>query len=264
MNANRRHEYQFLLENARAAQSLGLACCQHLDQRLGFWSYLRIADDIARRVPAGRLLDWGCGVGQMTWLLRRRGFEVTAFDIGEAEQSPTAVLPIQREIRIVYGSHPTDLPFADATFDAVLSCGVLEHVDEYSGRAGNERLSLGEIFRILKPGGALLIYQLPQRLAWQEAAIRRFRLGYSHPRRFSGPEIRTMLCDAGFTVARLRRFNFLPKNLTGMPKGLRRFCNQLTRPIFAVDDFVSRVPLVNRFAGVLEVTARKTPGPAAP
>jgi 2-polyprenyl-3-methyl-5-hydroxy-6-metoxy-1,4-benzoquinol methylase len=78
-------DFEFLTANARAAKSLRLTHFLHLDQPVGIWNYIRIANEIAERVPAGRLLDWGCGFGQMTYLLRRRGFEVTPYDVGPAD-----------------------------------------------------------------------------------------------------------------------------------------------------------------------------------
>ena len=66
-----RADYDFLFANARAARALNLPDFLHLDQPIGAWNYIRIANDIARQVPAGRLLDWGCGYGQMTYLLQR-------------------------------------------------------------------------------------------------------------------------------------------------------------------------------------------------
>ena len=74
-------DYQFLLANARAGRALGLPDFVHLDQPIGLWNYIRIANDIAHQTPPGRLLDWGCGYGQMTYLLQRRNFQVTPFDI---------------------------------------------------------------------------------------------------------------------------------------------------------------------------------------
>src|SRR4051812_8195121 len=152
----------------------------HLDQPVGRWNYIRIANEIAAAVPRGRMLDWGCGLGQMTWLLQRRNFDVTAFDIGAADAA-LPDLPLTRDLRVIRTTHPTTLPFADTEFDVVLSCGVLEHVDELS-RPGNELISLNEIHRVLRPGGWFAIYQLPQRHAWQEALNRRLGVGYSHPR----------------------------------------------------------------------------------
>jgi SAM-dependent methyltransferase len=249
-------EVAFLLANAAAGKALGLSHFLHLDQPIGIWNYIRIADSIARHAPPGELLDWGCGYGQMTYLLRRRGFRVTPFDIGE----PGAALPdipLCRGLEVVRSTHPTELPFPDGRFDAVLSCGVLEHVDEYSGQPGNEIRSLREIARVLRPGGALLIYQLPQRYAWQEAVIRRLGLGYAHPRRYTAGEITAMLRAQGYAVERIARANLIPKNLTGMPARLRAAYSRLSRPLIALDGVVSGLPGLGELAGVLEVVARR-------
>jgi SAM-dependent methyltransferase len=248
-------DFDYLLKNAQIGKSLGIAHFRHLDQPIGLWNYIRIANDIQRQMPTGHLLDWGCGYGQMTYLLRRRGLQVTPFDIG-APDSVMPDIPICRGLDIVRSQHPTALPFDTQSFDAVLSCGVLEHVDEGS-EPGNEMKSLGEINRVLKTDGRLLIYQLPQRYAWQEAALRRLKLGYSHPRRYTASEIAEMLAQTGFRLLRLRRSNLIPKNLTGIPNRLREVYSLFSRPFIYIDQALCRVPLLNQTAGVLEVTAQR-------
>lgn len=263
-----REDFEFLAANSRECKALGLAGFEHLDQAIGVRNYIRIANEIAHRMgtslpdpedaprPSVRLLDWGCGFGQMTYLLARRGLDVVPFDVRPVE-SPLPDVPLTRAIPPVTQSRdPVTLPFADASFDAVLSCGVLEHVDEFTV-PGNELRSLREILRILRPGGALLIYQLPQRLAWQEALMRKLKLGYAHPRRYSAREIRAELSATGYRVVSLRRMNLLPKNLTGLPAALRRLYSRFSGPAIALDRGLSRVPGLNRFAGVLEIEARR-------
>lgn len=202
----------------------------------------------------------------MSWLLRRRKFDVTSFDIGP-DSITLPQMPLSEGLGVTRTEHPTQLPFQDASFDGVLSCGVLEHVDECSGQVGNERKVLDEIFRVLKPGAKLLIYQLPQSASWQEGLVRRFKMGYSHPRRYSAREIHHILRQAGFEVVCLRRSNFIPKNLTGLPMRIRRFYSRFSLPLMALDRFLCRVPMLNRIAGVFEISALKTiqviPAPAA-
>ena len=248
-------DYEFLLATAQAGRAQGLSHFIHLDQPVGIWNYIRIANEIADRVPAGPLLDWGCGLGQMTYLLKRRGFEVTAFDIAETAAKLPA-LPLTSGLSVVRSTHPTKLPFDSESFVGVLSCGVLEHVDEFS-EPGNEVHSLREIHRVLRPGGYFPIYQLPQQHTWQEAITRRLRIGYSHPRRFTEREIRELLARSGYRVDSVRRNNMLPKNLTGLPGAVRDFYSRFGRSIIAADRKLSGVPLLNRVAGVLEVMARK-------
>lgn len=253
------NDLAFLEHNAASIRSAKLHL-PHLDQTVNLLNYMRIADSVATLVPqrAARILDWGCGYGQMTWLLRRRGFDVTSFDIGTDETRLPAI-PLCDELKVTYTTHPTQLPFQEQAFDAVLSCGVLEHVDECSGVVGNELKSLAEIARVLRPEGKLLIYQLPQRASWQEALVRRFKLGYTHPRRYSAAEIVGILEDKGFRVTSLRRANLIPKNLTGMPAGLRRIYSRFSRPLIVLDRYMCRIPLLNRVAGAMEIVAVKRP-----
>jgi len=258
-------DLQFLEQNSSAMARAGIFL-PHLDQRINLLNYIRIAEDVAANLsglplPEGqnapaRTLDWGCGYGQMTWLLKNRGLAVTSFDIGP-DDTPLPDMPLCSELKVVRSTHPTNLPFADACFDAVMSCGVLEHVDECSGTPGNESKSLDEIARVLSPNGKFLIYQLPQKAAWQEAVVRRFKLGYAHPRRYSEAEIVAILAGAGFTVTRLKRANLVPKNLTGMPMALRKAYSKFTPLLLVLDRILCTIPVLNRIAGVFEIVAVK-------
>ena len=248
-------DFEFLSATAEAGKAMGISNFLHLDQPVGIWNYIRIANRIAAEVPAGRLLDWGCGLGQMTYLLQRRGFRVTAYDVDRTVES-LPDLPLTRHVSIIRGTHPTTLPFPDSAFDIVLSCGVLEHVDEYSEQ-GNEVRALREIHRVLAPEGHLPIFQLPQQLAWQEAITRTLKVGYSHPRRFTERGIRSLLDRTGFRVDSLRRYNMLPKNVTGLPAIVRDAYGRQSRVVHRADDLLSRVPVLNRLAGVLELIAQR-------
>jgi SAM-dependent methyltransferase len=252
----------FLEKNAARIREEGLHL-PHLDQTVNLLNYLRIADDIATKVAAFRgsikrtqLLDWGCGYGQMSWLLRRRGFHIVSFDIGP-DETRLPNIPLCEGLEVVRTVHPTDLPLTDRSFGAVLSCGVLEHVDECSGVVGNERKSLAEIARVLEPNGLLLIYQLPQKAAWQEALVRKLKLGYSHPRRYTAKEIKEILERAQFSVVSINRSNLIPKNLTGLPVAFRTAYSRFSRPLMWIDSMLCRIPLLNRIAGVLEILAVK-------
>src|ERR1700729_3621886 len=103
--------------------------------------YRALAGRIAADDP-GRVLDWGCGYGQVSELLWRSGVDVTAFDYQPDIEA--GVRPLERypQLSIHTSPDPRTLPFADAAFDAVLSCGVLEHVADPDA-------SLEEIRRVL-------------------------------------------------------------------------------------------------------------------
>jgi SAM-dependent methyltransferase len=98
---------------------------------------------ICRFLPAaGRVLDFGAGAGQQALRLQQLGFEVAAVDL---HSSPH----LERRMFDVRTYDGRTLPFPDASFDAVLSSNVLEHVHNLAG-------SLAELARVLKPGGTML------------------------------------------------------------------------------------------------------------
>jgi ubiquinone/menaquinone biosynthesis C-methylase UbiE len=133
--------------------------------------YDAIVERIAEDAP-GAVLDWGCGLGQVSDLLQRAGLNVTSFDYrGDSAPDAMVALPRYPDVRAHISSDPIALPYADASFDAVLSCGVLEHVRDPDG-------SLDEIARVLRPGGTLYVYKLPNRLSYLEWIAR--RLGMYH------------------------------------------------------------------------------------
>ena len=173
-----------------------------------------------RHVPAGAdVLDWGAGNGHFCYFLRAIGHQVTAFTFGSTQEMDWVGKPYDR---VEFGSpaEPVALPFADASFDAVASIGVLEHVRE---TGGNEPGSLGEITRILRPGGTFVCYHLPNRWSWIEAVAGRVTGKHHHRFRFVEADIRRLVADAGLELVDLRRYGLLPRNmLRFLPARLRR------------------------------------------
>jgi SAM-dependent methyltransferase len=93
---------------------------------LDFLATLRAAelDLIAAELPThGRVLELGAGTGSQARALADRGFDITAVDVAWSNYRENRVFPV-----VDYdGRH---LPFADASFDAVFSSNVLEHVPD--------------------------------------------------------------------------------------------------------------------------------------
>ncbi len=97
--------------------------------------------------PGSRLLDIGCGTGEVS----RAALESLGGNARVVAIDPALamVLCARRSgiAGVVVGALP-GLPFADASFDGALSAFVMSHVDDPEG-------AIGEIARVVRPGGGI-------------------------------------------------------------------------------------------------------------
>jgi SAM-dependent methyltransferase len=92
-------------------------------------------------------LDYGCGHGMAAVVMARAGATVTAFDLSPGYVNEARERAAANGVRVT--CTPADgeeLPFPDASFDAVWGNAILHHLD--LARAGRE------LFRVMRPGGA--------------------------------------------------------------------------------------------------------------
>ncbi|MYA96283.1 MAG: methyltransferase domain-containing protein [Nitrospinae bacterium] len=218
----------------------------HLSTPLGRANYLRKAEVVKNLKPdGGRLLDWGCGYGQMSYLLRNRGFEVVPYTIEAEEPSPSNLFLREQDLDVVCGEDPVRLPFEDGSFDFVLSCGVLEHVEDESG-------SLAEIRRILRPGGMFVVMMLPNEWSYAEFMARNIFKTSDHDRLYSVKKMRRLLARFGFRAVETWYSNILPKNFTPFPEAFRQSLGAHPHIWLRVEAWLSKIPPVCWFSGVVE------------
>ena len=153
-----------------------------------------------------KILDWGCGKGQITYLCKKRGMNIVSCDI-LAEKGDSAFgqyTPIIETmgIDVLPLEHPYKLPFEGKSFDAVLSFGVLEHVQ-------NDRESVKEISRVLKPGGLFFCFFLPQKYSWRNR-LQYLKGDYYHDRLYSIKQVRNLLENNGLNILDLWIRDVLP------------------------------------------------------
>jgi ubiquinone/menaquinone biosynthesis C-methylase UbiE len=205
---------------------------------------------IARRIGAdrpARVLDWGCGWGQVSALLHEEGLDVTSFDYSPNESA--GLRPLERfpPFMVHVSPDPRRLPFDDGAFDAVLSCGVLEHVEDPDA-------SLEEIKRVLATGGRFYVYKLPNRASYLEALAKRMGLyyhgAYEHDRVYSRRTALELFSRHGYVVLEFRRMNMVPLTLTGA------VANRAAKPIWTANKALSMIPGLNALATNLELVAR--------
>lgn len=108
-----------------------------------------------RKIRGFRVLDYGCGRGDLSLYMLSQGAEVHGIDISSgyvgdaATRCEAAGYPKNTFKFYVMDAHSLEFP-ADS-FDLVVGLGILHHLDA--------QVALNEIHRILKPGGRLLLQE---------------------------------------------------------------------------------------------------------
>ena len=191
----------------------------------------------------------------------RQGAHVSGVDI-----SPSIV----EQARAAFGPEPLvavvadvrEMPFPDASFDAVYSMGTIEHFRD------SER-ALAEMARVLRPGGRAIV-GVPNRhdpflRPLLSAALQALGLyGYGYEKSYSRRALREMLERAGLRVTAETAILFIP----GWLRMLDLACNAWCRPLARVTGALVRpfvfldrhVPAVRRHGYLLATVAVK-PGP---
>ena len=162
-----------------------------------------------------KLLDWGCGKGHITYLLNKRypanDIEVHSCDVMPEADAKNDSSFLQRtpiieraNIEVIPLEHTYKLPFANDTYEVILSFGVLEHVPY-------DQKSLNEIYRVLKPGGLFFCFFLPYYLSWTQQ-LAHLRGNYYHDRLYKKKQAKKMLSDANLIALDMWHRQLLPKN----------------------------------------------------
>jgi SAM-dependent methyltransferase len=118
---------------------------------------------LARSLGANAILDIGCGVGALVRSFLHAGYDAYGVDLpGLTAHWQRLSLPDDRMFVI----DPVDfkLPFRDDSLDFAFTLGVIEHVGTTNGHSDRRpdyhelrKAWLREVFRVIRPGGAMLI-----------------------------------------------------------------------------------------------------------
>jgi SAM-dependent methyltransferase len=156
--------------------------------------------DALGNAGSGRVLDVACGPGIVTAALAARAREVVALDLTPemlAMAEDRCRKAGRTNVAFKEGS-ATSLPFADQSFDAVVTRLSLHHFPE-------PPKALAEMFRVLKPGGTLAVADIvcaeDQERAALQNAIETLR-DPSHVRMLPASELVTLMCRPGLSIER--------------------------------------------------------------
>ncbi len=150
----------------------------------GRWALVASWLHRCRIPPEARILDLGCGPGRNLARLASLGWRAAGLDL-----SWDALLMAQEISRQgqVLQADAAALPFQDNSFHAVLALDLLEHVDDAA--------ALSEIFRVVKPGGWLILTvpATPWLYGYRDRAA-------GHLRRYTRHRLAELVRRAGFEI----------------------------------------------------------------
>ncbi|HEX73465.1 MAG TPA: class I SAM-dependent methyltransferase [Candidatus Hydrogenedentes bacterium] len=220
-----------------------------------------MVEDGLRRHGAldGAVLDAGCGTGAMLQRLRALGPAVGMDFSADALR----FCRTRNLTRLARGS-ATALPFADASFDAVLFLDVLS-----DGGVTDPHEALREARRVLRPGGVVLV-NLPA-YAWLHSP---HDVAVSTARRYTRRQCRELLRAAGFDVLEMTYWNTalfpivvvvrllkraLKQKTSDLGLGSGRFINQCLHAILRAEGRAARLCPMPFGLSVFAVGRRKAP-----
>lgn len=156
--------------------------------------------------PGAMFLDAGAGFGRHAFEAARKGATVFALDWAQEEVVGTrntfgAMIEAREIPHATYGGalrgDATRLPFADGTFDVVVTSEVLEHIQD-------DVTAISELHRVLKPGGTLGVTVptwWPEKINWMLSdEYHAPKSPGGHVRIYSATELKAKLRSAGLDV----------------------------------------------------------------
>ncbi|WP_312417010.1 class I SAM-dependent methyltransferase [Pseudescherichia sp.] len=154
-----------------------------------------------QRFPQAHVLDVGCGGGHASFTAATAVEQVTAYDLSSDMLGVVASAAKEKGLTNIntQQGYAESLPFADSTFDVVISRYSAHHWQDLG-------LALREIKRVLKPGGTVFLMDVmstgePVRDIWLQTveALR----DTSHVQNYSSGEWLTQVNEAGLITCDL-------------------------------------------------------------
>ncbi len=109
---------------------------------------------LLRRQGVKKVLDLGCGAGRHVVYLAGHGFEVSGLDSSDEaiKMNQKSLSQMGLKAELIVASMYDELPYPDNHFDGIICTKALNH-----NTLDHIRRAIGEMERVLKPGGAIFI-----------------------------------------------------------------------------------------------------------
>jgi SAM-dependent methyltransferase len=215
----------------------------HAEQR-HFWfrGFKRFVAPLLQQATAGlarpRVLDAGCGTGTNLIFLRRYGNPY-----GLELHWRGLQLARERGLPGLTQGSVAALPYVTSSIDVVVSFDVL-----YCLHAAAEASAISEMYRVLKPGGVLIVNVAAMKMLKGDHSV----LG-GEVRRYSRDELKDKLQRAGFRVSRLTYTNAVLFPVVALVRGFQRLRGLKGGDQNPGDFAVPPAPVNALFSGLLAI-----------
>lgn len=199
---------------------------------------------MAKLSPGSKILEIGCNLGQMTFPLAQKGYDITGFDLSK-NAIDKANLRVEfhklKNIRFEVQDAEEYKGHKDNSFDAIFSFSAFRYFP-------NPIKALQEAFRVLKKDGIIVI-DFPNKFCPWFNIIKRIALiePHIHDNLYSKDQISALLRAAGFTDISFSIFLFSYKELPSF-----------LLPLMKTADFLlEHTPVIRNTAAILMVKGKK-------
>ena len=141
------------LHNSASGYDLAASVYDHKEKYLDSFENNKLIEKLGD-ISGKKILDAGAGTGRATIRLASLGADVTALD-ASGEMLKVLKNKTKKNIETVVGD-AENMPFASETFDIVVAVFLIVHFN-------NPKYFFEEVYRVLKPGGILLVSNINQR-----------------------------------------------------------------------------------------------------
>src|SRR2546426_1490206 len=201
ITATREREFEKALIEGQREKYLATDVLQRARSDEGYRAKLALLEGFVQsHNTKGLMLDVGANTAGESEFLVSRGYDMVASDINEIalEISQTRARRFGRPTPHYVAADAHTLPFADGTFDCIIAFEVLHHFEKV-------REVVGQLHRVLAPGGHLLAYEPYAWNPYRRLAELRFLVLGSIERSFTARGLVKLLEDHGLTIASLEK-----------------------------------------------------------
>lgn len=141
-----------------------------------------------------RVLNAGCGSGELSFLLAEDGRMVHGFD---PSKEYVALAASRGHVRgVSFEVNSIEAFASDELFDAVVATDVLEHIQD-------DQAALAKLARLARPGGLVIVTvpAMPWLFGYHDRML-------GHFRRYTKATLRTLIEGAGLRVKKIKYFGF--------------------------------------------------------